>query len=227
VAFKDYNRTSAWESTDVFSQPVTTKGIYRLIIENTGTSNVGHQLHYAYDSDIDGNNVLDSKEYWLDATLFEQDSDLDTISDALEIIYGTDIHNQDTDSDSMPDNYEIEQGFDPRDPSDAYADADGDSISNAEEFTLGLNPWSQDSDFDQIPDAWELAHGLNPLVNDAQGDLDNDGKSNLDEFLDGTDPQLAERAAVKIHWFVIPAILGIAFVAILAILMYLESRIVD
>lgn len=227
LAFNDYNRTSAWETTDVFSQPVAKKGIYRLIIENTGTSNVGYQLHYAYDSDIDGNNVLDSKEYWLDTTLFEQDSDLDTISDALEIIYGTDIHNQDTDSDSMPDNYEIEQGFDPRDPSDAFADADGDSISNAEEYILGLNPWSQDSDFDEIPDGWELAHGLNPLVNDAQGDLDNDGKSNLEEFMDGTDPQLAERAVVKIHWFVIPAILGIAFVTMLAILMHLESRIVD
>ena len=170
IAFEGYNDTSAWESTNVFSEPVTQKGIYKLVIENTCYDTIGIKLGYSHDSDIDGNGVLDKEEYWLDATLFQQDTDSDTISDAQEIIYGTNLNNPDSDSDMMPDNYEIEQGFDPRDPSDATADADGDSLSNAEEYSQGLNPWRADTDFDKIPDAWELANGLNPLVNDAHND---------------------------------------------------------
>ncbi|MFW9786761.1 MAG: M28 family peptidase [Candidatus Thorarchaeota archaeon] len=225
VGFKDYNHTSAWETTDVFSKSVSQKGIYRLVIENTGDSYLGCELEYSYDSDIDGNGVLDSQEYWLDTALFDQDSDLDTISDALEIIYGTDLNSVDSDLDSMPDNYEIEYGFDPRDPSDGQEDADADSLTNAEEYVLGLNPWRADSDYDKIPDAWEIEYGLNPLVNDALSDPDADGKTNLDEFKDGTDPFLAEIRKEPLPWFILPAIAVVSFIVIMGIVMWRESRI--
>jgi hypothetical protein len=227
IAAEDYNRTSAWTSTEVFSEPVSQKGIYRLQIENTDHYPVGIELEYSHDSDIDGNGILDSEEYWLDTILFEQDSDLDSISDAHEIIYGTDMNNPDSDSDSMPDNYEIEQGFDPRDPSDGPADADGDSLSNAEEYALGLNPWRDDSDYDKIPDAWEIEHGLNPLMNDALNDPDEDGKSNLDEYKDDTDPFVAETNKAVLPWFVVPSIVGVAFVTIVGLVIYRESKIID
>ena len=227
IISNDYNHTSAWESTDVFSQPVTQKGIYSLVIESIGISTVGFDLQYSHGSDIDGNGVLDEEEYWLDTELFTQDSDSDTISDAHEIIYGTDLNNPDTDSDTMPDNYEIEQGFDPRDPADGSADADGDSLSNAEEYSLGLNPLSADSDFDRIPDAWELAYGLNPLVDDAWEDPDGDGKINLFEFLDGTDPLVAEEEEVSVPWFVVPSVGIVALVIIVSVVLYRESHIMD
>ena len=227
IAFEDYNETSAWEFTDVFSEPVTQKGIYSLVIENTGLYTIGLELQYSHDSDIDGNGVLDKEEYWLNTALFQQDTDSDTISDAHEIIYGTDLNNPDSDFDMMPDNYEIEQGFDPRDSSDGVADADGDSLSNAEEYNQGLNPWRADTDYDKIPDAWELVNGLNPLVRDAHEDPDEDGKTNLDEFLDGTDPQVAEKEEVTIPWFVLPSAAIISLVVIVSWVMQRESMIVD
>ena len=227
VASNDYNYSSAWELKDVFSQPVTQKGIYSLVIENTGFGVVGFNLQYSHGSDIDGNDVLDQYEYWIDTELFNQDSDSDTISDALEIIYDTDLNNPDSDSDTMPDNYEMEHGFDPRDPTDGPADADGDTLSNAEECSLGLNPWNADTDFDQIPDAWEVANGLNPLVNDARQDPDEDGKNNLDEYLDGTNPFVAEKEEGSIPWFVIPSVAIVALIVVVSWVMYQESHIMD
>jgi len=227
IALQDYNDTSAWDFTNVFSEPVTQKGIYRLVIENTGLHTVGLELEYSHDSDIDGNGVLDKEEYWLDTALFEQDTDSDTLSDAHEIIYGTDVDNPDSDSDLMPDNYEIEQGFDPRDPSDGGADADGDSLSNAEEYSQGLNPWRADTDYDQMPDDWELENGLDPLVRDAHDDPDEDGKTNLEEFLDDTDPFVAEREGLTVPWFVLPSVAIISLVIVVTWVMQRESMIVD
>lgn len=227
VAAEDYTETSAWEPTDVFSKSVTKKGIYSLVIENTGNHSLGIDLHYSHDSDVNGNGVLDKDEYWIDPALFNQDSDSDSLSDALEIIYGTDLNNIDSDSDSMPDNYEIEQGFNPRDPSDGLADADGDSLSNAEEYSLGLNPWRVDSDFDKMPDDWEVTHGLNPLLNDANEDPDEDGRSNLDEFQEGTDPFISDIVEKPLPWFTIPSIAGVSFIIIISVMMWQESKIMD
>ena len=227
IAFQDYDHPSAWELTDVFSEPVIQKGIYTLTIDNTGISNVGYELHYSYESDIDGNDVLDSEEYWLDTALFHQDSDSDTISDADEIILGTDVNSVDSDSDTMPDSFEIEQGFDPRDPTDGTADADGDSLTNAEEYSLGLDPWRADSDFDMLPDDWEVEYGLNPLVKDAYQDPDNDGKTNLDEFLDGTDPLFAEVEAIDVPWFVLPSVAIVSLIVVVSWGIYRESRIME
>jgi len=227
IAFQDYDHPSAWEFTDVFSEPVIQKGIYTLVIDSTGITNIGYELHYSYDSDIDGNDVLDSEEYWLDTALFHQDSDNDSISDADEIILGTDVNSVDSDSDTMPDSYEIKQGFDPRDPADGTADADGDSLSNAEEYYLGLNPWRSDSDFDKLPDDWEIEYGLDPLVMNADQDPDNDGKTNLDEFLDGTDPLFAEVETIEVPWFVLPFVAIVSLIVVVSWVMNRESGIME
>ncbi len=218
VAFHEFNQTSPWTTIDVLSYSITHPGLYKLQIRNTGTSDVGMTLHYSYDSDIDGNGVMDSQEYWLDTALFHQDEDDDTLSDAQEIIIGTDPENSDSDADNLPDPWEVEYGLDPLDPLDAMTDADSDTLSNLQEFILGTNPLLSDSDFDLIPDAWEVQYGLNPLVDDSLEDFDGDGKSNLQEYLDGTDPLVAEREVMTIPvvWYLAPSLVivsGVIFYA--------------
>jgi hypothetical protein len=208
LAYESFNRTSAWGATNVFAVSLTEKGLYRLRVANTGTSAVGLDMIYTYDSDVDGNGIMDSQDYWLDETLFQQDLDGDSISDAEEIILGTNENSADSDSDLLPDKYELDMGFDPTDPSDAGEDADGDTLTNLEEYNLGLNPLSIDSDQDLLPDNWELAYGLNPLLNDSAGDIDEDDRSNLQEYLDGTNPLVAETEVMTIPvvWILAPAL---------------------
>jgi hypothetical protein len=214
IAYHAYNRTSAWNSTNVFSLPVTQKGLYRLRISNTGFNPVGHVLEYSYDSDIDGNSVPDSQEYWLDTALFHQDSDSDTISNAMEIIRGTDLDNPDSDADTMPDQYEIAQGFDPLNPDDALEDADGDSLTNAEEYSLGLDPFNVDSDGDSLPDNWELDYGLDPHNDDSHEDPDEDERSNLEEYLMGSNPLVAEvTMTIRPEWAILPSVIMVVSVS--------------
>jgi alpha-tubulin suppressor-like RCC1 family protein len=81
---------------------------------------------------------------------------------------GTSPTERDTDRDGLPDGWEVINGFDPRDPSDAYLDTDGDTMSNG----------------------WELLNGFNPFdASDATGDADGDGVTNADECARGTDPR--------------------------------------
>ena len=215
LAHEAFSESSAWEPTNVFAVPVTENGLYRLRISNTGGHSVGYDMVYTFDSDIDGNGILDSQDYWLDQALFEQDLDGDTISDADEIILGTDLNSADSDQDMMPDDFELEMGFDPTDPSDAAGDADGDGVTNLDEYNLGMNPLSTDSDQDLLPDFWELQYGLNPLLNDSAGDLDEDERSNLQEYMEGTNPLVAEREVITIPlvWILAPALV-IASVAV-------------
>lgn len=212
IAYQQYNYTSPWESTDVFSQSVVQPGLYRLVLENIGLSKIGYELQYSYDSDIDGNGIMDSQEYWLDTALFEQDLDGDSLSDADEIIIGSDPENSDSDADTMPDAWEVEYGLDPAYAPDAMLDADNDGLSNLEEFNLGLNPISSDSDSDLIPDEWEVAYGLNPLLDDSLEDPDEDEKSNLQEYLDGSNPLIAEREVMTIPvvWIATPSLVIVA-----------------
>ena len=218
LAFQGYNHTSPWTAVDVFSHPVSEPGLYRLFIQNTGPSAIGHELEYSYDTDTNGNDVMDSQEYWLDTALFELDDDGDTLSNAYEIILGTNPQSSDSDSDNLPDTWEIEYGLNPTNAADAMEDADFDNLSNLQEYILGLNPLLPDSDFDLLPDAWEVQFGLNPLIDDSLEDPDEDERNNLEEFLDGTDPLVAEREVVRfpVEWILAPSLvitLGIAFYA--------------
>ncbi|MGY5859857.1 MAG: M28 family peptidase [Candidatus Thorarchaeota archaeon] len=203
VVFDD---ASPWESSIVLETPVTKQGVYELRVFNHLGTDTGFEVEWTYDTDIDGNNILDSEESWLDLELFSTDQDSDSLSDAYEMIIGTDWESADSDQDALPDNWELEYGLDPLDPNDALSDEDGDSLTNLEEFTHGSNPLLVDSDLDEIPDAWEIDNGLNPAVNDAGEDPDNDQRTNLEEYQAGTDPNVAEPEPLS--YMVTPTILA-------------------
>jgi hypothetical protein len=212
--------TSAWAPTNILNVPVTTKGLYTITIENTHTASVGYEMTITYESDIDGNQVPDSQEYWLDASLFQSDQDNDGLSDAQEIFLGTNGSLVDSDGDMMDDKYEVDMGFDPTNPADGNMDADSDGLTNAQEYSMGLNPFSSDSDGDSMDDLWELENGLNPLVNDANLDLDGDGKTNLEEYLAGTNPQFAEPEPLPIILIISP----IPVITVIAGFVYLRRK---
>ncbi len=214
---------SPWEYTPIISRSVSSRGLYRLNIANYGGTSVGHEISISYETDIDGNDVLDSEEFWFDQEYFSMDSDLDTISDAQEMIIGTSRNSNDTDSDSLPDPWEIEHGLDPLDDSDAYADQDNDGVLNYVEYAYNCNPNASDSDSDEMPDLWEIENGLNPAIDDSLEDPDNDDVTNVKEFEDGTDPQFAEFRPMRI---VVPTfILGSMAVAIIVVLQEIRRRI--
>ncbi|MGY5870959.1 MAG: M28 family peptidase [Candidatus Thorarchaeota archaeon] len=217
VAQKICNYTSPWEAIDIFNTPVTTKGLYTLIIENTYFSSIGFEISITYDTDIDGNDIIDQDEYWLDPSYFVSDQDNDNVTDADEIFLGIDMYDSDSDGDMMDDRYEIDMGFDPADPSDGNEDTDGDGLTNSQEYSGGLNPLSADSDGDQMDDYWELSYGLDPLVDDADLDLDEDNITNLEEYLAGTDPSVSNVESIPIIWFVSPVLVIAPIVAFLYI----------
>ena len=184
--------SSPWESTNIMSVPVVSPGIYTLRVINPSETIAGYELSVAYESDIDGNDVLDSQEYWFDQEYFSMDSDLDSIDDGRELILGTSRFSNDSDSDLMSDSWEIQNGLDPLDDDDALFDEDSDGLINRDEFLNNCNPNAEDTDADLIPDLWEVENNLDPTRDDSAEDPDRDGVSNLQEFNDGTDPNFAE-----------------------------------
>ena len=225
IAQEDFQRTSPWEPTDVFSVPVTDPGLYRLVSINTDFRTVGYDLKFSYDSDIDGNGIMDSQEYWLDEALWGTDQDEDGLSDAEETVLGTNLQSSDSDQDLMPDKFEIDVGFDPRDPTDANKDADQDGLSNAQEYLAGLDPFDDDSEGDGMSDLWELENGLNPLLDDSMEDPDGDELSNLEEFEAGTDPNIAESRTLDLSliWIAIPVVM----IAPIVVLLYRRRTLMD
>lgn len=220
IAASVFNYTSAWKSSQVMSQPVTENGQYTLIVYNNDYRSVGYEIDISIETDIDGNDVLDSQEYWIDEAFFDSDLDSDGLSDADELFLGTDMMLVDSDGDTMPDKYEVDNGFDPRNPSDGSEDADFDGLSNSQEYSGGLNPNSADSDNDMMPDLWELIHGLNPLFNDADLDLDEDEISNLDEYLNGTDPEVPKTMEIPTELYAAPVVL----IAVIGTFVYIRRR---
>ena len=212
-----FDSPSAWESVNLFDLPVSEKGLYTLLLNNTGNDDVGFELSYSYDTDIDNNGILDHREFWLDPAYFTTDQDSDGLSAADELFLRTDDNAIDSDGDTMDDKFEVDNGLDPTDPSDGSADADGDKLTNAEEYALGLNLFSVDSDFDLMDDFWELENGLNPLFDDSMLDADEDGKSNLQEYLEETDPNIVERDPIPVIWFIAP----LAIIAVIVGFLYL------
>ena len=186
------DHASPWAASVLLQQAVTVPGVYEVRVLNHGSSTTGYELFWEFDSDIDGNGVPDSQEFWFDVMYFTVDSDSDSLSNAQEMILGTSPNEDDSDSDGMPDGWEVNNGFNPMDPSDAEADDDGDTLTNLSEFLFGCSPHLADSDSDQMPDNYEVEHDLDPTVNDALEDPDNDLVSNLEEYLADTDPQYAE-----------------------------------
>ncbi len=183
---------SPWEQIQIISQSVANEGIYRLHIGNYGGTSVGHEIGLAYETDTDGNAILDHEEFWFDQGYFSSDLDSDTITDAEEMIIGTLHTSNDSDSDSLPDPWEIGYGLDPLDPDDADEDKDSDGVTNLAEYLNNCNPNEPDSDSDTMPDLWEIENGLDPTIDDSLEDPDNDFVTNVNEYEDGTDPHYVE-----------------------------------
>ncbi|MHA1961293.1 MAG: M20/M25/M40 family metallo-hydrolase [Candidatus Thorarchaeota archaeon] len=189
---------------------VTTEqyGLHTLEFENRLGTSFSFEVQFEYDTDITGDGVADSDEYWYNAHLvdsdddgvydadeisrgmnpYSNDSDLDGLSDYDELhFYDTSPTNNDTDFDVMPDGYEVQYHFNP-DLFDADEDADSDGLTNVEEYLLGTHPRDADTEKDGMSDGWEVEYGLDPFVNDATLDPDGDGMLNLQEFLSRRNP---------------------------------------
>lgn len=211
---------SPWEFTTIMTESVTQPGIYVLRVRNPSTESIGYELEITYESDINGNGVLDSEEFWFDSMYFSMDSDSDSIDDGREMILRTSRFSNDSDSDQMSDSWELENGLDPLDAADAAGDADLDGLSNLEEFVNNCDPNSEDSDADQMPDLWEVENGLNPLFDDAEEDPDRDGVSNLQEYLDATDPNYPE---LRLEQYFVPSVM-IGAVAVVGVGIFAVRR---
>ncbi|TFF91957.1 Zn-dependent exopeptidase M28 [Candidatus Thorarchaeota archaeon] len=212
--------SSPWEATTVLNEDVTQHGIYTLEVFNIGGTSTGHELTISYDSDVDGNDVPDSQEFWFDQSYFSSDLDNDNISDAEEMILGTSMNSSDSDMDSLPDQWEVANNLDPLDPGDASLDHDQDGLVNTEEMEHNCDPWSADSDSDGIPDFWEVLNALDPTTNDAAEDPDGDGVSNLNEYLNDTDPNFPEPRG---QWILLP-VLTTAVAAIVVVILFIKRR---
>ena len=209
-----YNsESSPWEPSIIMNPSVSVFGIHSLTVYNPGSTKTGFELVFEYDSDIEGNFVPDSQEFWFDTVYFTMDGDADSICDAHEYIIGTSVDSADSDSDSMMDSWELEFGLDPLDASDAELDYDSDGVLNKDEYLNNCNPRSPDSDQDLMPDLWEIENNLDPTFNDVSEDPDNDAVSNLEEYLAGTDPQYAE---LRLERLFVP-ILSIGVVAVILV----------
>ncbi len=172
---------------EMFDVNLVDNGLYTLEIENLGYTTMDHTIEVAYDSDVNGDGIPDSEQFWFDDSYFEGDTDLDALSDGLELILGTDPEDPDTDSDLLPDGWEYQYGLNPL-ANDANGDLDMDGLTNLDEFNAGTNPTDSDTDHDSMNDAVEVYYGLNPLVNDSAEDADGDQISNLQEVMLGTSP---------------------------------------
>ncbi|MHA2322464.1 MAG: M28 family peptidase [Candidatus Thorarchaeota archaeon] len=212
--------SSPWEQNQIISQAVDSEGIYRLHIINYGGTIVGHEIGISYETDINGNDIPDSEEFWFDQEYFTTDLDLDTISDAQEMLIGTLHNSNDSDSDSLPDPWEIEHGLDPLDPSDATGDQDSDGVLNLVEYLYNCNPNDPDSDSDTMSDLWEIENDLDPTIDDSLEDPDNDAVTNVKEYEDGTDPHFAEFRPER---FVVPTLV-VSSVAVIVLVTYQMIR---
>ncbi len=164
------------------------RGLYSLILENMDSNTIPYEMEFYYESDVDGNSVSDSLQFWFEPEMFDRDLDADGLVDGHEVILGTTLWEADTDKDEIPDGWEYNNGLDPL-TNDANLDPDIDNLSNLREYQSGTNPFSNDTDGDLIPDGWEVENGMNPLCDDAGEDPDVDGISNLEEYRANLDPQ--------------------------------------
>lgn len=88
------------------------------VIDNTNVSDPVEQEEIIYpewyETDKDGDGILDELESDMGTDLYASDTDGDGISDNVEIeTYGTDPTNPDTDGDSYWDGVEILNGYNP------------------------------------------------------------------------------------------------------------------
>jgi hypothetical protein len=172
---------------ELLSGEAESLALHKVVVTNPSNFSASYSLCIRYDADINGDDILDSQQYWFDPIMFSLDLDADDLSDGLEKLLGTSRIDSDSDGDTMPDGWEYFHGLDPlRD--DSLEDPDNDTVLNIFEFGNSTHPQSPDSDNDSLPDSWEIENGLDPLTNDTAEDPDEDGLTNLEEFELGQDP---------------------------------------
>ncbi len=163
-------------------------GEIAIYARNSGNETVKLELDLFYNSDTDGNGILDSQQYhWPDPDP-PLDWDHDGLSDMDELAYDTDMFHPDTDRDGMSDNNEVLYGLEPL-RRDAREDKDADGLLNQREIRIGTHPGLNDTDMDSMLDEWEVVFQTNPLLNDSALDLDGDNLTNIQEYLYGSDPR--------------------------------------
>ncbi|MHA1960469.1 MAG: M28 family peptidase [Candidatus Thorarchaeota archaeon] len=169
------------------TERVVPVGPVMMRVTNDGNETVDIELYMDYESDTDGNGVMDSSQYtWPDPDP-PLDWDGDGLGDKGEIEAGTDIFVRDTDMDTIYDGLEVLYGMDPlRD--DSEEDLDDDGLTNLREVQIGTYPNTMDTDGDSMDDLWEVLYKTDPLVDDSHLDPDSDGLTNLEEYTHGADP---------------------------------------
>ncbi|MDO8544176.1 MAG: LamG-like jellyroll fold domain-containing protein [Opitutaceae bacterium] len=143
------------------------------------------------DADRDGINDDWETRYGLNPLINDRlgDIDGDGVINIREYRHGTSPTLVDTDGDSLPDGWEIQHGLSATVAAASNDDSDGDGLTDVQEFTLGTHPMAIDTDNDGMADGWEILYGLNPLdPADAAADGDGDGKTNPLEYQTGTNP---------------------------------------
>ena len=99
------------ENATVLRLNTTTLGVHTLRVTNTGVNPIRVNLVLVYDTDLEGDSIVDSNEFWHNA--FDVDSDGDGVSNGEEMILGLDRFGADTDHDGMNDAWEIKYGLNP------------------------------------------------------------------------------------------------------------------
>ncbi len=98
------------------------------------------------------------------------DLDGDGLINIREYRNGLSPTNTDSDADGMADKWELDRGLNPQSADDAIMDYDGDGLSNLEEFQYGSNPLLRDSDHDGLDDGTEVFdYETNPALRDFGG----------------------------------------------------------
>lgn len=172
-------------------------------------------------ADVDGDFLINLREFQLGTDPTNPDSDGDRVPDAHDRYPADGRYTRDDDRDTMPREWEERFALNDGDAFDAGMDFDGDGLSNWKEFAVGTRPDMPDSDYDTVPDGedlwpldrsrafdddrdgmplwFELVYGFNDQnPGDALLDPDTDNFTNLQEYQRGTRPDLADTDGDKI-----------------------------
>jgi len=208
--------------TELIDVVVSGEVLHSATVQNTGETQMSVTMTVQYDSDVNGDGILDRRQYWLSPGILTTDSDGDGLLDSLELGLGLDIFSYDTDHDVMSDYWEYMNGLDPSKP-DSEEDPDHDGVPNICEYGNGTLPLNNDTDSDMMPDLWEIQNGLNPRADDSQADPDNDGLSNLVEYQRGLDPNQYDTTSSPLTEL-LPLTIAVSIVAASVVLIVLAKR---
>ncbi len=208
--------------TELIDVTVSSGTLYTVTVQNAAEAEMSVILTIQYDSDVNGDGILDKNQYWLSPGIFATDSDGDLLVDSLELRLGLNIYSIDTDHDVMSDYWEYTNGLDPLTP-DADEDPDLDGVPNICEYGNGTNPLNNDTDSDMMPDLWEIQNGLNPRCDDSQLDPDQDGLSNLIEYQRGLDPNQSDTTSSPLT-DLLPLTMTVSGIAASVVLIVLAKR---